>query len=752
MDTRRRFGVVVCVLVIGGGHVGAGGAEPDTTKEMFGRLRLVDEVIPGKEEARHRFIESARGISEVREILGRPTRVMPAVGDSPRFVSYRLGQGKNLQARRAYVLQVDYPEDVSRTMFVHVRGAETSRGLSTGQANGDVLVGKYTDSNIESLRYPLSGKHESFQMLFFLQDQYPDLRMPRDAEHPRNVTPADGIPVIVSQFRPASDPLSHGAAFSRIALYEVTDQAALALEINYPPAGVPRRHLFWREEMSDSVVGRNGRGWNDELDWYRAKAELMRFLGMNTFVMDMLEFGHNQGWDSAPGGGNDWVNQSHSPKRQENVLRMLAANRYDFIVLPYYEYAGSVGAKSPGTRRLARPLSDTRTYTHIAWSEKAYADITEPVILDDAKKVLDLTIHRWRGIMPIAGAWFRTRPSHMPVSFSDRALAKFATEKHRGWRVTRAQLRDRGELYREYIAWWNEERKEFLEALRDHVRSGGAKDAVIFFTAESSEPGPTLAGGGKKVVTDDRPTWERLLKDRAIPVKVVAFEEVVTGGQHLKAALSSPATWGHWEWDHSVPPADPANYKKTDGIVLTYPFNRIYTVSSPAAFDAFRTPSGLGIVRHYCLNEHEVHDKDLGYFVMDVDRDGRFMMLAEVLAVANGDPWHIGYLAGHQFNRGFPAFARRFNQAFLSLPALPSVVLPKASSDSRVVVRMIKTPKSGTYLAICHGGFEPLPSVTIQLPVSGKVTDAAVNKPLVAVNGTLKLSMDAAELRAVRIE
>jgi hypothetical protein len=287
MDTTRRLGVVVCMLVLGGGHAGAAAAEPGMTKEMFGRLRLVDEVIPGKEEARHRFTESARGISEVRAILGQPTRVMPAVGDAPRLVVYRLGQGKNLQARRAYVLQVDYPEDVSRTMFMHVRGAETSRGLSTGQSDGDVLVGKYTDSNIESLRYPLSGKHESFQM------------------------------------------------------------------------------------------------------------------------------------------GNDWVNQSHSPKRQENVLRMLAADRYDFTVLPYYEYVGSVGAKSPGTRRLARPLSDIPTYTH--------------------------------------------------------------------------------------IARWNDERKEFLEALRDHVRGGGAKDAVIFFTAESSEPGPTLAGGGKKVVTDDRPTWERLL-------------------------------------------------------------------------------------------------------------------------------------------------------------------------------------------------------------------------------------------------
>lgn len=64
---------------------------------------------------------------------------------------------------------------------------------------------------------------------------------------------------------------------------------------------------------------------------------------------------------------------------------------------------------------------------------------------------------------------------------------------------------------------------------------------------------------------------------------------------------------------------------------------------------------------------------------------------------------------------------------------------------------MIKTPKSGTYLAICNTALEPVQNVTIRLPAKGKVTDAAVNKPLQPTNGTLKLSMDAAELRTIRI-
>ena len=49
------------------------------------------------------------------------------------------------------------------------------------------------------------------------------------------------------------------------------------------------------------------RGLKQFLDWYRFKARRMRFLGMNTFSKDLLEFGANQGWDSTPYGGNKWV-------------------------------------------------------------------------------------------------------------------------------------------------------------------------------------------------------------------------------------------------------------------------------------------------------------------------------------------------------------------------------------------------------------------------------------------------------------
>jgi hypothetical protein len=87
---------------------------------------------------------------------------------------------------------------------------------------------------------------------------------------------------------------------SHIRLFEVVDPDKLAQLVNLPPDELPRRHLFWREEMADGIIDRktDQPGIADPIDWYRYKAELMRFLGMNTYSKDLLEFGACQHWDT----------------------------------------------------------------------------------------------------------------------------------------------------------------------------------------------------------------------------------------------------------------------------------------------------------------------------------------------------------------------------------------------------------------------------------------------------------------------
>ena len=80
-------------------------AAPDPQQqEMFGPLRLIDQAIAGEEEDRHQLTESELEVSELREILGQMTRVIPNTGEQARYVALRLGRNMGLRANAQYVL------------------------------------------------------------------------------------------------------------------------------------------------------------------------------------------------------------------------------------------------------------------------------------------------------------------------------------------------------------------------------------------------------------------------------------------------------------------------------------------------------------------------------------------------------------------------------------------------------------------------------------------------------------------------
>ena len=727
---------------------GAGARDVADAGAPFGRLALVDEIECGGEDDGHLFVEGPNGVSRIERILGRAARVLPRDGQA-KYFAYRIGRGKGLRPGAGYVLAVDYPEDRARSMFIGNRGAETILGFGTGATVGDVLHGRYVGSNAESLRVPLSGKWERWKSLFYLHDRYPDVNQPRGAG-PRPLRSEDGFWVVISQSKGSNHPLSAGAAVSRISLYEAPEAGELPVKLNLPPDGLPCRQLFYREEMSDGVIaGQNAfeRGVARDRDWYEYKARLMRFLGMNTFSKDLLEFGHNQGWDAAEGGGNDWYWASKSPGRWRGIVEV--AGEYGLNVLPYYEYCGSVGARGLGSEKRCVTLGGGRVYTHVTWCENANVDVTDGDSLVDVQKLLDATIIRHKDKAKFVGAWFRPRPSQIPMSFSNQCLQLFAVEANDKRSVTREDLKADAGLLEKYHRWWFERRRAFLESIRDHLRSSGLSEAVVLFTADASEAGVSLKG--TDVVTDDATAWSKLKAQAGQEnLRVASYEEVVRGNRHLEALLSHRETWANWEWQHSCPRADPENYRGAEGILMTYTFNRAYTVSDGRGFAAFRAASGLAAVRHYFLNESEMHE-DLGYFVADVERAGPYCMLAEARAVAYGDPWYIGYLASNCFNRGFPEHARLFNAAFLSLPALPSEMVEDGCADAEVIVRRIRTKEHGTYFAVVNTGLESKESVTVRLAASGSVTDAVTGKRLDRDGDALRMSLGPCQLRTVLV-
>jgi hypothetical protein len=236
----------------------------------------------------------------------------------------------------------------------------------------------------------------------------------------------------------------------------------------------------------------------------------------------------------------------------------------------------------------------------------------------------------------------------------------------------------------------------------------------------------------------------------------VSVDEVVRDNWYGQALLSPAGTWGGWEWQHASPAADPQNYKDVDGVLMTHAFNRLYTVSSPQTFEAFRGPAGLAVLRHYTLNENMMFGPDdkpkLGYFCADVERAGPYCMMGEALAVANGDPRFVGYLVGLNFGRGFPNYVREFNRAFMALPALPSARVADASSDAAVVVRQIPTDKHGTYVAVVNTAMTDKADVELRLP-KGAVTDAATGEPIAADDGgAVKMTLYPYQLRALHVQ
>lgn len=275
-------------------------------------------------------------------------------------------------------------------------------------------------------------------------------------------------------------------------------------------------------------------------------------------------------------------------------------------------------------------------------------------------------------------------------------------------------------------------------------------NAVVLFTADSSECGAKHPTEYVRVVSDDVSDWSGPLAD----TPTLPFEQAMALNLHQQAQLYPYATWGGWEYQHSAPRADVDN--NSDGVMMTYTFNDLYSVSDPASLAAFNTNTGTAAIRHYCLNEDAMAKADkspiLGYFVADMELAGPYITLPEARAVANGDPHYFGYLASNSFNRGFPGYVRQFNAHYLALPALTSVRRDDLSSDSNIVVRTIETPAHGQWMMVINTGLTEQFNATISLPASsGQVINAVTLQPIALKEGKLQLDLYPGQLLSLRL-
>ena len=470
-------------------------------------------------------------------------------------------------------------------------------------------------------------------------------------------------------------PVAQGAAVSRIRLYRLLDEEKYEQPIHLPPSPLPHRHVFFREEMADRVIDHpdsNERAVPDDADWYEYKMRLMRFLGIRTFTKDILEFGHNQGFDAARFGGYQWWIEPSFKDRWARIVQRLQG--YAFEALPYYEYAGSTGATlGLGPQRRSQPLDDQAPqypdYTNIGWSENFNADLTDPETLIDLQHTLEVTVVDFAGQVPFAGIWMRQRLSHLPISFADATRGRYAAD--RGVAVpTREELQSDTSLLDDYYGWWFDRRAAFLESIRSWLAARIGPQTALLFTAEYGEPGPPLLGNNH-LVNDDPATWDPLMPLPAIASWWVStpLADVAADGRYLDAVLAGPKDWSTYEMWHSAPPPDPQNFlpntpdpdRPSPSIAATPSARQACSRRSPTLWKATLQSLGCTISTRTGWSPPPWMKPTPGVTTASsatssptIEHAGSFSMLEEALAVANGNVRFIGHLTGNTFNSGIP--------------------------------------------------------------------------------------------------
>lgn len=559
--------------------------------------------------------------------------------------------------------------------------------------------------------------------------------------------------------------------------------------------------------------------------WLEYKMKLSKVLGFNVFTKDLLEFGHNQGFKTSNYGGSKWYYSARVAFWPDMVQK---AATYGLEVMPYFEYYGAMGegefsttscpsedaagnsfcasnlldsayqCKKPwgqtqakcfmpsyGSQKNCEPLTRVeKRYTPYSWAETACVDVSDPNALVDVKKLVAANVLDLKDTASFAGVWFRTRVGSWPISFSDATRARYAADRN-VVTPTKADLRASSSLRADYYVWWNGKRKAYLTAIRDYLRAGkagnnGVANADVLFTSYHEEglPIPAPSYGDTRVVTDDTNSWSIINGDsrwqyRYSPISYLTWlsdkrYETTLSAMNLPTDAQFAGTGSYDEMAHGTPPADPVNYQNGEGVLMTMPYGRQYTVADPALLQKFSTQKGMALVHHFPLNEDDgtgnfTNDSangsfknwpmsgHFGYFVSDVERSTPYTMLTEVKGVANADPYWIGYLSSNSFNTGAPQDLRRFNAAYLAWPAQPSLKVTAASSTSGVIVRDMVT-SAGKFVAVFNTDMTAKTGVQINLGATrmgsvASVQDRVTLQNLPVTGGKITLDLQVADFK-----
>ena len=739
--------------------------------EQYGSLTLVDSIECSTKSG-HRFSEYPQGRSLSEKRLGADCLTLTHVKTSESgtgnecgaYVSWRLGEGKSLVPKAAYLLVVEYPDDAPRTFTLGNRGTGSRTCVHTGFTIGDALNPPYVTQHPESYNVPLSGQFQRIEQVMYLMEKPESLT----DGNTHLIASKDGFDIFFALYPQEDSPDSVGLALKSVKLYKIDNPELLETSPVYPADGLPRRYVTWREEMADEG---GYAAFSTPVDYYATKAKLMKVLGFNCASRDLLEFGHCQYWDiwiDEYGWQWIWGVDADKSKYWEDTITAFANEGH--TILPYYEYSGARGGTgSLGYQKLCTPLNHDATgndyfVENTSDASDAMVDITSPDAHDEFKKILNCTILRFKDHAHFRGAWLRNRGS-MPVSFHDNTIARFNQET--GNNTTRAKIYQAGEssqIYKDYLAWWYGKRAAFLEDMRDYLRQNGVAGAETFFDNDISEPGRIWEGWSNNVAADseakyNNKTWQQTVG--SIGWSIDSITNTANSWAQYGPMGKYP-TYGNYEHHHGCPTEDPATYASRNGVGLALSCGKVYMQIPSATVSSFRNGDDrLFLSHHYSLNEDAMFDANgnnrmLGYFSADTDHAGRASMLPQLWAMAINDPTDYGYLYGAAMESAYAPAMREFNLNFLALPAKKGTVMQGGAWGRYQTVRRYDSASTNiVYWALVNTSTE---SVTTEFKLSDSTTEFKKVKAVVdgteydVTNGKVSLTMKPLQLLSLASE
>ncbi|MBU0716081.1 MAG: hypothetical protein KJ964_12055 [Verrucomicrobia bacterium] len=760
--------------------------------DLFGNLKLLDEVKCYDPADPHPYIEGGRGLGAkysgavpqgewkelyretnqtftgVETILGQPCRVARGWG----WFGYKLNR-EGLTPGKSYLLVVEYPEDVGRTMNVVNSGNSLSYDCGHGFHTGRTLGDHWTRTiNSEYVDYPLSGQYRKYYSFFHLGEKVFALGGPTTPK--KGTDSRKGFWVLVMGVGPSMDALASGAAVRSIKLYEVADVSSLSLNVNTPPLELGRRELVETSESSGTVRFEEGEKFDI---WAHQLLHLARFYGMTAIAPNNTgSRGHER--YTAP-----LMEVSNRENLGIKVFPRVMIDRYLFQKIDVPKEARVVGAD--GRTEFLSGANNVNIYipdiVHPATFQSVWAQLCERFASQFADPAFS-------GLM-----FFKHFGLPFMPSFSDYAMKRFESETGiRAEGTDSAQKREwlAANKKTEYYQWWYAKEREFLLAICGQLQAIRPDLKLYYFPWHSDDDHPFSCGRlrynslplqdkiyvpGTSILlvpgfTVPPEKWTPEQKAEPYLVRMYYREQIapeLAGKVTIEDILygrhkDMKEFWGakrNGEMPHLVYPEEmdmikmlsepgsiysnhrvgcnPTLYANDKGIVYWAPVHYKYTADNPAFLNFFKTGEGVAVGNAFPYNEEEFVNNcyDLQTFPA-IEHAGPFCMMEEVLSMANADPLFIMENKCEPLERGFPQYARAFAAAYLALPAMPSEILADAvePQDKEIIVRQYKTDY-GTYLAVINRAFdlkERKITVTVKVPSAdvASVLDLVTGKPV----------------------